>query len=326
MQPRVCRCVYSHSGDAGLRASFQAGSGAVASDDLALWRKFSRMSRSFFITSIMVLALRVASAHAQSARAPGWAFTGQLTAVWTGGNSEARTFGVNGMIRNVSKVGELKLEVGGIRTDATKKTRRAIGTAEQYDVVSEEHVERTAERYYGRIRYDRNVGASSVVFLGVDVLRNTFAGIDHRTLMAAGAGNVWVNSEKTRFKTDYGATYTFQHDVVENPFMKSGFPGARLSGELRRTVTTTTKLESAFISDMGFADTRDVRLDFTNSIAVSISSALSLKPSLQLVWRNLPALTSVPLYTTEGEKLGPSVGVPLEKLDEFFTLGLVLKL
>jgi hypothetical protein len=277
-------------------------------------------------TTVLLLLLSATAAQAQDARKPGWSFTGQLTGVWTGGNSEARTFGMNGGLRRIGAHSEFKFEAGGIRTDATRKTRRAIGTTEAWEIESEEHVERTAERYFGRARYDHNISDVSVVFFGVDVLRNTFAGIDHRTLLAAGAGNVWLNTEKVRFKTDYGVTYTFQTDVVENPFLKSSFPGARVTTDLRKTLTGTTRLESVLITDLGFTDRKDLRFDFTNAINVSMSSVLSLRPSLQLVWRNDPALTSVLLYTPAGDATGAKVNVPLEKLDEFFTLGVVLKL
>lgn len=281
------------------------------------------MRKFLLLVALMAIANQ---ANAQTTRKLGWSFTGQVTAVWTGGNSEARTFGMNTTVRRVTQPGELKFEVGGIRTDATRKTRRAIGTTDIFEITEEEHVERTAERYYGRARYDRNTSATAVVFVGLDVMRNTFAGIDHRTLLAAGAGNVWANTERTKFKTDYGITYTFQRDVVENPFLKSSFPGARVSGELRHTLTTTSRFESAFISDLGFSDLDDLRFDWTNSVTVSINTVLSLKPSLQVQWRNQPALVAVPLYSSDGLLTNQKVSVPLEKLDEFFTLGLVVKL
>ena len=277
-------------------------------------------------STILILLAASIPARAQTPHKSGWSFTGQVTAVWTGGNSEARTFGLNTTVQRKTSKGELKMEIGGIRTDATKKSRMAIGDTSSFQIISKEHVERTAERYFGRVRYDRKISSTSVVFAGADVLRNTFAGIDHRTLLAVGAGNVWINTANTGFKTDYGATYTFQTDVVENPFFKSSFPGARVTADFRRTLTSTTKMESLLITDMAFSDRRDLRFDFTNSVGVSISSVLSLKPSLQLVWRNQPALTAVPLYLGDGTATARSVAVPLEKLDEFFTLGLVLRL
>lgn len=265
-------------------------------------------------------------AHGQAKSDLGWGFTGQLTSVWTGGNSEARTFGLRSTLRRRAERSEVKLESGGIRTDATRVTRRAVGTATDFEIDKEETRVKTAEAYYGRLRYDRKVGRATLVFTGVDVLRNTFAGIDSRVLLAAGAGTVWADREDFRFKTDYGITYTFQSDVVENPFMKSNFPGARVSWDLRRRVTATTRFESVLTTDVNFADTDDIRFDFTNGLPVAINKSLSLKPGLQLVWRNQPALTAVDLFAPDGTRTGTKVSVPLEKLDSFFTLALVVTL
>jgi putative salt-induced outer membrane protein YdiY len=164
------------------------------------------------------------------------------------------------------------------------------------------------------------------VFAGADILRNTFAGIDSRVLLAAGAGHVWVDTEEMRFKSNYGVTYTFQHDVVENPFLKTSFPGTRVTLELKRRVSSSARLESGLVGDLNFSDTGDTRLDFTNALPVSVTSAISLKPSLQLLWRNQPALRQVDLFSEDGAPTGERVVVPFEKLDSFFTLAVVLTL
>ena len=264
--------------------------------------------------------------HAQQQPANGWFFTGQLTSVWTSGNSESRTLGLNGSVRRQDGGGTLTLESGGIRTEATRKTRRAVGTPASFEIEEEERRERTAEAYFARLRYDRKLSDHFVVFVGTDVLRNTFAGISHRVLIASGAGNTWVSADDFSLKTDYGVTWTFQRDVVQNPFIESNFPGARFSWDLRRRLTATTQFTSTLVSDLNFSDTDDIRIDAITSVAVSISESLSLKPSLQLLWRNQPALVAVDLYGSDGAPAGARVSVPLEKLDTFFTLALVVQL
>ena len=59
---------------------------------------------------------------------------------------------------------------------------------------------------------------------------------------------------------------------------------------------------------------------------MAISSALALKPSLQVLWRNRPSLTEVPLFTTGGTPLDQTVLTPLESTDVLFRLALVVKL
>jgi len=274
----------------------------------------------------MLLLVIPATARAQSAAELGWSFSGQLSGVFASGNAEASTFGAGVTMRYQAEAGELKLEAGGIRTDASRTTRRAVGSPEDYQLEENEVRETTAETYFGRVRYDRRTGGGTLVFVGADVLRNTFAGIDSRILLAAGAGKVWTDQDDVRLKTDWGVTYTFQADVISNPFLKSSFPGTRVSAELRRRLTSNARLESVLVSDLNFSDTDDLRVDFTNAMPVTVSSAISLKPSLQLLWRNQPALRKVALFSVDGTDTGMSVTRPFEKLDSLFTLALVVTL
>jgi hypothetical protein len=114
--------------------------------------------------------------------------------------------------------------------------------------------------------------------------------------------------------------------VVENPFVKSGFPGVRAGWEYWRRATATTEFESVLIADLNLDESEDVRADLTNSLNVAISSVLALKPSLQLLWRNLPAFVDVDVETPGGTPTGEVVAIQLRKLDSFFKLALVVKL
>ena len=78
--------------------------------------------------------------------------------------------------------------------------------------------------------------------------------------------------------------------------------------------------------DWNLDNTDDIRVDFENSLPISISSKLAFKPSLRLLWRNAPALTEVPLERPDGTDTGDKVFVPLEELDTIFTVALVVKL
>jgi putative salt-induced outer membrane protein YdiY len=257
----------------------------------------------------------------------GWFFTGELTAVWAAGNSQSNTFGLASSLRYVWKRAQVKFEAGGVRAESSLTTRTAIGTSPEDFRLEEETVTRkTAEAYYTRGRYDYNVSRRFFVFGGADWLRNTFAGIDSRFLVAAGAGNTWLDTDRTRFKTDYSATYTFQEDVVDNPFLKRNFAGARLTYDFWSKLTSTADFTSVLIADWNLDNTDDIRLDLTNALSIAISSALALKPSLQLLWRNDPALTGVALVESDGTPTGETVLVALDKLDSFFTLALVVKL
>jgi hypothetical protein len=278
----------------------------------------------FLLFAMPMIAIREASA--QTADSLGWNYTAKLTAVWAAGNSESSTFGLGSTLRRLAERGELRFDASAVRTDTGIRNRRAVGTTTSFDIEESTDREKTAEAYGLRGRYDRNISPRLVTFAAVDWMRNTFAGIDSRTLLALGAGNVWVARDDFRFKTDYGFTYTFQQDVVENPFLKTKFPGVRFTWDLMRKLTTTTQFESGLIGDLNIDNTDDVRFDFVNALSLAINNSLALKPSLQLLWRNDPALTEIDLFTGGGAPTGQTVLVPLQKLDSFFTMALVVTL
>jgi putative salt-induced outer membrane protein YdiY len=253
-----------------------------------------------------------------------WAFTGELTSVLSQGNSEAITLGLGSVIRRRWERDAPRFEAGAIRVETGKITRRAVGTAAAYTVTRDVTRTKTAESLYARGRYDRTVSTRAFLFGGVDWQRNTFAGIDSRLLLAAGGGNKLVDSDYTRLSTSYALTYTFQSDVVKNPFVDAGFGGTRVGWELWRKLSESAVFENTFVGDLNLKDTDDRRLDMVTSLSVDVNKVVALKPSLQLMWRNHPSLTEVPLYASDGTPAGTSVRTPLEKLDTFFRLALVL--
>ena len=278
-----------------------------------------------FMTFLFGLLSAPASAQTM-AQPPDWQFTGRLSTVFASGNSESSTFGIGATLRRSGGANDLKFETGAVRTESGRKTRRAVGTSGDFDVEESTVWRKTAEALFARVRYGRQINGGFLFFGGVDWLRNTFAGIDSRLLIASGAGNVWVDRDDFRFKTDYGITYTFQKDVVENPFLRSKFPGLRFSWDVMRKLTETAQLESTLVTDLNIENTRDVRADFTNGLTLAIYRALAVKPSVQLQWRNDPALTEIELYAADGTLTGERVRVPLNRIDTFVTIALVVTL
>lgn len=286
-------------------------------------------SRQGMISVLPLVALALIAprgAQAQDEKELGWFFTSEFAAVTTAGNAQSITFGLGTKLRGVWPRAELRVGAGALHAESGMRTRRAVGTTSSFVVEDETIRETTAENFYARSRLDYQVTPVFTVFGGVDWLRNTFSGIDSRFLVAAGAGNVWADKERVRFKTDYGITYTFQEDVVSNPFIKSNFPGLRFAYELFVDVTSSTDFESGLVVDWNLDNTDDVRLGWTNALPVSISSRLALKPSLELNWRNDPSLTEVELFAPSGTPLGSTVLVPLRKLDSIVTIALVVKI
>lgn len=256
----------------------------------------------------------------------GWFFEGKLAGLWTGGNSESFTIGLGATLKHIWTNSELRFDVGGTQTQSTITSRTAVGTAENFQINEQSNTEKTAELFFARGRYDYNFTEHFYALGGIDWLRNRFAGIDSRTLVAAGIGNKWVDNNDVRFKTDYSFTYTFQSDVVENPFAKTNFPGVRFSYDFWYNLTSSTDFESIFILDWNLDNTDDVRADFYNALPIKISEVFTLKPSLQLLWRNDPSLTEVDLFAADGTPVGEQVLIPLKELDSLFSLTLVVNL
>jgi putative salt-induced outer membrane protein YdiY len=256
----------------------------------------------------------------------GWFFEGKLAGLWAGGNSESFTLGLGATLKHIWTNSELRFDAGGLQTESSTTTRTAVGTSEDFQINEETNTEKTAEIIFARGRYDYNFTENFYALGGIDWLRNRLAGVDSRTLIAAGLGNKWVENDNIRFKTDYSFTYSFQNDVVENPFAKTNFPGVRFAYDFWYNLTASTDFESIFIVDWNLDNTDDIRVDFYNALPIKISEVFSLKPSLHLLWRNDPSLTEVDLFAADGTPAGEQVLVPLKELDTLFSLALVINL
>ncbi len=247
----------------------------------------------------------------------GWTDVAELTFVLTSGNATASTLGLKNTLEHRWEDALFQLAAGAVRAESGITTRTATGTVDDFTVVRRTNSEKTAENFFVKSRFDRDLSESSYLFGGAGWDRNTFAGIENRYAMVAGAGRAWADSEGSRFKTDIGLTYTIQNDVVEAPGKDDGFGGIRATVDFLRTLTPSTEFTSLLVVDENLNESDDLRADWTNALAVAISSNLALKASFQVLFDNLPALVGVPLGTGQ-------VLVPLQKSDRSMTLALVI--
>lgn len=247
----------------------------------------------------------------------GWADVAELTFVQAAGNATSSTFGLNNTLDRIWERASFKLAFGGVRTSSTKRSGEATGTANNFTPVESSGV--TAENYFVRSRYDRTISDAAYLFGGAGWDRNTFAGVENRYSFVSGAGRSWFEDDDRRFKTDIGVTYTIQNDVSPTPGVDDGFLGLRGTWDYLNQVTETTNFGSVLIVDENLNDTEDLRADFTNWIAVSISDQMALKASYQMLFDNQPAQKTFMLIGT-----GTDVTQELESLDSVFTVALVV--
>ena len=291
----------------------------------------SRLAGLPFARPLAILAVAAlvslpapASAQDEDEARQRWVFKGELTSVISQGNSEAITLGLGAAIRRRYEKSAFKFEAGAVRVETGRITRRAVGTAGDFTVTRDVDREKTAESVFARGRYERTVSDAFFLYGGVDWLRNTFAGIDSRTLFAVGGGYSWLDTDRSRLSTDFALTYTFEEEVVENPFTKADFAGLRLGWDYWRRLTASKEFESKLVADQNLDESDDRRILFANALSVDVNDLIALKPGVLFNWRNQPALTEVPLFTGAGVDTGTTVETPLQKLDTVFTLALVL--
>lgn len=272
------------------------------------------------LTAMVATALAPAALLAQDdeEKQLGWMDVAELTFVMTGGNASSSTFGLKNGLSHVWENAIFTLKAGGIRTEATTFARTATGTPAAFTITETETSDVSAENYYVRSRYDRNISDAVYLFGGGGWERNTFAGFNNRYSGVAGTGRTWFDSDVRRFKTDLGLTYTSQDDITPDPTVDDSFLGLRASWDFFRQISSTTGFDSQLVLDENLNQTDDFRADFINSVSVAMSEGLALKTSLQLLYDNLPSLIAVPITGGGGNAL-----TPLNKLDSVFTVAIV---
>jgi len=252
-----------------------------------------------------------------------WSDTAELTIVFTGGNAEASTLGFKNEVTAAWESSDLLVAVGALRAESTTFTRTAVGPSPLSFQVTKDSVRAlTAESYYARGQYDRELNARTFWYAGTGWERNTFAGVQNRYSCGGGVGNTWIDGDSSTLKTGYGVTYTLQDDVAETDGSDT-FGGLRLSYDYRRQVTANTEFTSVLVADENLRETEDFRTDLINAIAVSMNSNLALKVSWQLLYDNLPSLVGMPLTAVGGGATGETVFAQLDTVDNLLTFALV---
>jgi putative salt-induced outer membrane protein YdiY len=275
------------------------------------------------ITALLSLVAFTAPALAEDEREPGWYDEAELSFVQTGGNAEASTFALKNTLERLWENALFSFHAGALRAESTTFTRFAVGTPADFEVIEDESSALTAENYYARLRYDRDVRADFFWFGGAGWERNEFAGFSDRFTAVGGVGNWWWQGDAGHFRTDYGLAWTQQDDLVDDPSIGDSFLGLQLSWDYLRKIGENASYQNLFVVHENLDETDDLRGDMIQSLQVAMTERLALKVSLQLLYDNQPALTAVPLHDDEGPT-GAVVLTELEELDSLFTAALVV--
>ncbi len=257
-----------------------------------------------------------------------WSDVSEFSYVQTSGNSELSTLGFKNALTGKRDKSMFELKAGAVRGESTTITRFATGTLANPDEHTDRDTALTAESYYLTGRYDRTISKRTFWFLGAGWDRNTFAGIENRYTAGGGLGNIWLDSDRAKFRTSYAATLTNQNDVVVNPDVEDTFGGLMISSNFMHKFGAATTFGNDTAFNENLKDTTDWRANMTNWVAVTMSQRLALKASLQWLYDNSPSLEAITVYDIyPSQPLAIALGttlVPLEKFDSIFTTSLVV--
>ena len=279
-----------------------------------------------FACLLLLAVAGTAQAQEDEEKELGWFNTTDFAWVLTGGNSQTSTLGLGNVLRHLWDTSTFRFEIGGIRSESTLKTQRAVGSEGDFELFEESTSETTAEGYLANARYDWLFSGAWYAYGFGGWERNTFAGFDNRYTGAAGVGRQFVDTENTKLKIDLGGTYVNQQDVIPVPGRAESFGGLRLTADWIQTITSNTDFTSNLILDQNLNDTDDLRANWLNALSIAMSETLALRTSLQLLWDNQPSQALVPLFAPGGtDPIGTALA-PLNELDTFFTVALVVDL
>jgi len=283
------------------------------------------MSRHSY-ESVAVVSLALLGPASLLAEEPqlGWSAKAELSYVRAAGNARADTLGLKSTAIHKWAHASLTLKANGLRAESSEIIRVAEGDPESFVVSEQSFTQLTAENYLLSGTVDRKLSERFFWKAGASWERNRFKGIDNRYLALVGLGNTWLDRERLKLKTGYSVTLTRQEDVSPVPDADPSFVGAQLTWDFSWGFSESATFQSELALDANLEQTSDFRVDTTNSVSVTMAKRLALKVSLQWLYQNVPALTSVPLENPAGVDTGHEVLVPLEKLDTIFTTSIVV--
>lgn len=297
----------------------------------------------------LTLALLIAPALAQAQSAPppttapaasaadtnptGWTAKAGLSFVQTSGNSETSTLGLKfNAVHNWERT-YFTLVGSGVRSDTTFKDTFAVGSVSSFEVLEVEDKQKTAENFALDASLDHSITDRFYWGGGAGWLRNTFAGIEDRYAVRAGAGYIWTDpkSQGAKFRTGAYLTLTHQSLVALDPSVDDTFVGLRALADLMVPIGNSGNFNSRMSLDENLQATDDLRMTWWNSLGVSMNSRLAIQISLLTYFDNLPALREVDVFSSVsgGAPVGAPLGrvlAPYGKWDNEFAVSLVINL
>ena len=290
----------------------------------------ARAGRAAAIATAAMLACSVAVRAQGTAAAPpatpddSWKDTAEFAFVATSGNSESSTLGFSNKLWREWGLSRFETNAKAVRAESRTEPRFAVGTPTDFDV-EEPDTELSAENYFFDARYDRKITDRTFWFGIGGWMRDEFAGIQNRYTAGAGLGNIWIDTDRQKWRTDYAATYTDEEATAEDSPSNDSFMGLRLSSAYMHKFGAGGVYDNITVVDENLKETSDLRVDMTNAVAVAMTNRLALKVSLQFLYDADPAFEEIALFDTTGTEIG-TVLSELDELDTILKTSLVVNI
>lgn len=281
-------------------------------------RKSGAGPRIAIAAAALLFATQAVLAQAAPPPAPpddSWKDTAEFAFVATSGNSESSTLGLSNKLWREWGRSKFETNAKAVRAESRTESRFAVGTPTDFDV-EEPDTELSAENYFLDARYDHKITDRFFWFGGAGWMRDEFAGVANRYSAGAGVGNIWIDADRQKWSTDYAVTYTDEEATVEDSPSDDSFAGLRISSVYMHKFGEGGVYDNVTIFNENLKETSDIRIDMTNAVAVTMTSRLALKVSLQFLYDADPAFEEIALFDTTGTQ----IGTVLNELDELDTI------
>jgi len=282
-----------------------------------------RPGRLAFLLSAVVAGSAAPGRAADAPPPPGWYSTSGLSYVAAAGNSSASSLGFKLEVKRLWPKATLTFGAAGVRADSSDPARRAIGSADSFQVESGERVLKAA-KYNALANFDRRLTDRLGWTVGAEFLRDRFSGLSGRTLGLAGVSYLLANQKEFTLKSALAATITHQSEVVPDPATKDTFVGLRLSADAERKLGANGTYVGGVAVDENLQETSDLRVRFASALAVSMNKRLAVQLGLLLLYDHQPSLVELPLFAPSGSPTALTVATRAATLDTTFTASVVV--
>jgi len=231
---------------------------------------------------------------------PGWSNSTDLSLVLTAGNSASQTWGFTDKLRRVWKDARFEFKVNLVRSNASDDRFFMVTPGLEFPpggapsnppttLVTPEPTLDVANSLVGG-SYERNITPRFFWNTGASWDRSDDAGILNRYIVHAGVGNKWTDTQRRRFATSYGISYTDREEEEPDPEKDRRFAGVRLGWDYMERFNAGTTFDHVLTTNVNLSDPTDYSINTTAALTVSVVSHVSLKVSLQWLYEHEPAL------------------------------------